>query len=163
MVPPSSSGADAHVFRLILDELALEDIHGADEIGDELRGGKFVNLGRRAGLDDLAVIHDADAARQGHGLFLIVRDDEEGHTELVLQADQLELRVLAQLLIERAQGLIEQQQLRPLDQRARERDALALAAGQLVRFALGEAAELHEVQHGGDAFGDLGLRQRGPA
>ena len=49
---------------------------------------------------------------------------------------QLELRMLAQLAIERAQRLIEQQQLRPLDQRARQRHALALAAGELMRLAL---------------------------
>jgi hypothetical protein len=87
-----------------------------------------------------------------------VRDDQKRHAQLVLQADQLELRVLTQLLVERAQGLIEQQQLGPLDQRARERHALLLAAGQLVRLALGEAAELHEFQHGGHALGDLRLR-----
>ncbi len=73
-----------------------------------------------------------------HRLFLVVRHDHERDAELLLQVHQLELRVLAQLLVERAERLVEQQQLRPLHQRARERDALALAAGQLVRLALGE-------------------------
>jgi hypothetical protein len=87
-----------------------------------------------------------------------VRDDQKRHAQLVLQADQLELRVFTQLLVERTQGFVEQQQFGPFDQRARERHALLLAAGQLVRFALGEAAELHEFQHGGDALGDFHLR-----
>ena len=103
---------DAHVLRLVLDELALEDVHRADEIGDELGARELVDLRRRAGLDDLAVIHDADAAGERHRLLLVVGDDDEGDAELVLQADELELRVLAQLLVERAQRLVEQQQLR---------------------------------------------------
>ena len=89
--------------------------------------------------------------RERHRLFLVVRHDDEGHAELLLQIDQLELRVLAQLLVERAERLVEQQQLRTLHQRARERDALALAAGQLVRLALRELRQLHEIEHVGDA------------
>src|ERR1039458_9506235 len=150
--------ADAHVFRFVLDQLAFENIDRADEIRDEFRGGKFIDFQRRSGLDNFAVIHDADAARQSHRLFLIVRDDQEGHAELVLEAYQLELRVFAQVLIERPQGFLEQQQLRPLDQRTGERHPLLLAAGQLVRFALAEAAELHQTEHGGDALGDFGPR-----
>src|SRR6202034_3188974 len=51
--------ADAHVLRLILEQLPLEDVHGADEIRHELRGGKLVDLGWRARLDDFAVVHHA--------------------------------------------------------------------------------------------------------
>jgi hypothetical protein len=144
--------ADAHILRLVLDQLAFEHIHRADEIRDEFRTWKFVDLRRRAGLNDFAVVHDADAARQSHGLLLIVGHDHEGHAELILQADQLELRVLAQFLVERAQGLVEQQQLGPLDQRTRQRHALTLAARQLVRLALGEIAQFHQVEHGGHAL-----------
>ena len=64
------------------------------------------------------MIHDADPARERHGLLLIVGDDQEGYPELVLQADQLELRVLAQFLVQGAQWLVEQQQLRPFHERA---------------------------------------------
>ena len=62
-----------------------------------------------------------------------------------LDLDQLELGLLAQLLVERAERLVEQQQLRPLGQRAGERDALALAAGQLVRLAPAIAFKLDEA------------------
>ena len=33
------------------------------------------------------------------------------------------------------------------DQRTRQRDPLPLAAGELVRLALGELAELHQLEH----------------
>ena len=72
---------------------------------------------------------------------------------------QLELGLAAQLLVERGERLVEQQHARPLDQRARERDALALAAGELMRLAPLEAFEPHERQHLGNARGDLLLRQ----
>ena len=46
---------------------------------------------------------------------------------------ELDLHLLAQLEVERAERLVEQQHARPVDQRARERDALPLAAGELAR------------------------------
>ncbi len=126
---------DAHMIGLILDQSPLEHVDVADELGDELAVRILVDVLRRADLDDLARVHDADARRQRHRLFLVVRDDHEGDAELLLQVHQLELRVLAQLLVERAERLIEQQQLRSLHERTRERDALPLAAGQLMGLA----------------------------
>ena len=49
---------------------------------------------------------------------------------------QLELHLLAQLQVERAERLVEKQHLRLVDERARERDALLLAAGELARLPL---------------------------
>ena len=50
---------------------------------------------------------------------------------LAVQAGQLELHVLAQPAVEGRQRLVEQQQSRPVDERARERDPLPLASAQL--------------------------------
>ena len=55
--------------------------------------------------------------------------------ERLLDLDQLELGLLAQLLVERAERLVEQQELRPLDQAPRQRHPLPLAARELVRLA----------------------------
>ena len=103
--------------------------------GDPARIRLLVDLGRRRDLDRAALIHHADAVRDRHRLLLVVGDDHEGEAEPLLQLHQLELRLLAQLLVERRERLVEQQHARTLDQRARERDALALAAGELVRLA----------------------------
>ena len=83
-------------------------------------------------------------------------DDDEGDAGAVLDAGELELGVLAQLLVERGERLVEEQQLRRLGERAGEGDALALAAGDLVRLAAAEAAELHEVEHLADPVAALG-------
>ena len=104
------------------------------------------------------MVHHRDAVGDGHRLLLVVGDDDEGEAELLLQVDQLELGLLAELLVERAERLVEQQHLRLLGERAGERDALALAAGELVRLALGERRQLDQLQHLLDARVDLGLR-----
>ncbi len=50
-------------------------------------------------------------------LFLIVRHDDERDAEPLLNVHELELGVLAQFLVERAERLVEQQDLRPLHER----------------------------------------------
>src|SRR6185503_15523894 len=74
-------------------------------------------------------------------LLLVVRHIYEGDPDVALDSLQLELQALAQLEIERPERLVEQQHRRPVDQRARQRDPLLLAAGQLARLALGLPGE----------------------
>ena len=59
---------------------------------------------------------------------------------------QLELHLLAELQVERAERLVEQQHARLVDERARERDALLLAARELPRLALAEPVEADELE-----------------
>ena len=88
-----------------------------------------------------------------------MRDHDAGHAHLLDDADQLELGALAQFFVERAQGLVQQQQTRPLGQATRQRHPLLLAAGKLMRLAFGVGLELHQVQHASHALLDLGLGQ----
>ena len=85
-------------------------------------------------------------------------DHDAGDADVLDDVHQFDLGLLAQLFVERAERLVEQQELRPLDQAARERHALLLAARELVRLAAGIALELHQTQHGLDARGDLVFR-----
>jgi hypothetical protein len=101
------------------------------------------------------VVHDPDPIGDRHRLLLVMGDDDEGQTKLLLQLHQLELRLPAQLLVERRERLVEQQDARALHQGARQRHALALAAGKLVRLASGEAFEPHQRQHLFDPGSDL--------
>ena len=91
-----------------------------------------------AGLLDLAVVHDADQVGGGHRLRLVVGDVDGGVAIGVVQPAHLEAHFLAQIGVEIGQRLVEQQRLGLHDQRARERHALLLAAGQFARIALGE-------------------------
>ena len=85
-------------------------------------------------------------ARNRQRLVLVMGDHDERDPDLLLQLRQLEAHGLAQFGVERRERLVEQQDLRLLHQRTRERHALALTARQLIRHARGKVAELHEVE-----------------
>ena len=76
-----------------------------------------------------------------------MRDVDERDPDLVLDPLQLQLHVLAELEVERAERLVEQEHARMVDERAPERDALLLAAGELLRLALREPGEPDELEH----------------
>ena len=139
----------------------FEYVDIANESSDEPRCRRKVDVTRRADLLDAPFPHDRDPLRHDHSFVLIMRDENESRAELALHADQLELRLLAQLAVERGERFVEQQQLRPSRQRAGQRDALLLAAGKLVRLACAIGFELDKPQHLGDADRDLASRQAG--
>jgi hypothetical protein len=66
-------------------------------------------------------------------LLLVVRDVDGGDREPPLQVADLVPHLHAQLRVEVGQRLVEEQHARTDDDRARERDALLLAAGELAR------------------------------
>ena len=94
--------------------------------------------------------HDREPVRHGHGLFLVVRHVDERDPDLLLDPLELQLHLLAELQVERAERLVEQEHLGAVHQRSGERDALLLAAGHLRWLALLEpdqVDELHRVLH----------------
>ena len=133
--------------RIPARNFAGEDVDIANEVGDVFAVRLLVDFGGRRHLDDLAVVHDADAVGDGHGLFLVVRHNQKRKPELLLQVSQLELGFFAQLFIQRRQRLIQQQHLGPLGQRPRQGHPLPLPARQLMRLALGKRLQLHHFQH----------------
>ena len=86
-----------------------------------------------------ALVHHRDRVGHGHGLLLVVGDVDEGDPDLGLDPLELDLHLAAQLEVERAERLVEEQHLRLVDQRPGQRDALLLAAGELGRAALARA------------------------
>src|SRR5204863_3983446 len=79
-------------------------------------------------------------------LALVVRDIDRGRAQALVQRTDLDLHMLAQLLIECGQRLVHQDQLGSKDDGASERDALSLATGELVDAAAVEAFQLDERQ-----------------
>ena len=93
---------------------------------------------RTSGLAQLlvaALVHDGDAIGHRHRLFLVVGHVDERDPDLLLDPLELHLHLLAQLEVERAERLVEQQYGRLVDQRSGERDALRLATRDLRRLA----------------------------
>ncbi len=59
---------DDRFCRAIVRELAFEDVHRADEVGDEAGGWELIQVGRRAELSNRALVHDGDAGCDGESL-----------------------------------------------------------------------------------------------
>ena len=59
----------------------------------------------------------------------------------------IDLHLLAQVLVERAERLVEQQHIGVEHEATRQRHPLLLAAGQFARVPLGEPAQAHELEH----------------
>ena len=102
------------------------------------------------------MIDHGDTVRHRQRFALIVRDVDGGHAQLLVQAAQLDLHVLAQLLVERRQRLVHQQNARLEHDRACQRHALALPARQLIDAACRIAGELHHRERRIDAADDIG-------
>ena len=118
----------------------------ADEARDEFRARALVDVFGRAGLLDLAGVHHRDHVGGGHRFRLVVGDVDRGVAIFVVQPAHLEAHLLAQIGVEIGQRLVEQQRLGLDDQRARQRDALLLAARQFARIAVSERTEMRGGQ-----------------
>src|SRR5436305_14154962 len=70
----------------------------------------------------------------------IMRDEQNGLSGGVVDADKLVLQALTRLHIECAEGLIPEEDCGAHRQRPGERHALALAAGELMRITVGDVA-----------------------
>ena len=73
-------------------------------------------------------------------------DVDEGEADLGLDALEFDLHLTTQLEVEGAQRLVEQQHLGLVHERARHRHALLLTTRQLLRLALGQVRQLHQLQ-----------------
>ena len=108
--------------------------------------GPAVDLVRRADLLDAALVHHHDPVGELERFLLVVGDEEARDAELVVQLAQPAAQLAAHARVERAERLVEQQHARLHRERARERDALALPAGELGRHAPREPLELDQVE-----------------
>ena len=72
---------------------------------------------------------------------------DEGNAHLLLDTLQLDLHILPQAQVQRAQGLVQQQDLGSVHQRPGDGHPLLLAAGQLGDFPVLKALQTHHTQH----------------
>ena len=93
------------------------------------------------------VVFDQDhAVSQRHGFGHVVRDQQRGEAVLLPQRFDQAVHLDARERVERAQRLVEQQQARPVHQRARQRHALPLAARQHRRPIVRTVAQPHLLE-----------------
>jgi hypothetical protein len=118
----------------------------ADETSDEGCLGSFENVPRRTCLPDVASFHDDHLVGERHGLVLAMGHMHKAYAEIALQAFQFTAHMFAQEGVKRGKRLVKQENLRPRYERARQRDALLLTAGQLRRQPIGKVAHPDEFQ-----------------
>ena len=116
--------------------VAGQHLDVAEELRHPARGRAQVDLLRRAGLLDAAVAHHRDRLGDAHRLLLVVRDEQRRHARRAQDLRDLLAQAVAQRGVEVGERLVEQHEVGRRRERARERDALLLAAGELVHRAL---------------------------
>ena len=122
-------------------------------VGEDLVG--------RPVLDELAVPEDRDPVAHLDRLVDVVRDEDDRLLDLGVQAQEVVLQPVAGDRVDRAERLVHQHDRLVGGHRSGNADALALAAGELARVALGVALlEADELEQLADARADALL---GPA
>ena len=127
---------------------------GRIAVGDEPVRGSAVDVLRRPDLLHDALVHDQHPVAHRERLVLVVGDEDRRQPEPVLEVLHPRPRALAQLRVEVRERLVEQQHRRRVDERPRQRDALLLAAGELVRVAALVRGHVDELEHLPDARGE---------
>ena len=114
-----------------------EPVHHPDELRDERRspGRRRSRPAARPARAGPRRMH-GDPVRDRQRLVLVVRHEQGGDAELLLQPADLVAQLHPHLGVERGQRLVEQQHRGGQGQRPGERDPLLLAAGELVRVPL---------------------------
>jgi hypothetical protein len=93
----------------------------------------------------LAMVHQHDAVGHLERFILVMRHEDAGDVQLVVQAAQPAAQFLAHLGIQRAEGLVQQQHARLHGKGAGQGNALALATRELRREAVVQPVQLHEL------------------
>ncbi len=132
---------DHGAIRISIEQV---DRRRADEAGDEQRIWALVEILGGAFLLDATGMHDHYAIGHRCRFDLIVGDKDRGYAEFALDATDLGAHGEPQSRVEVRQRLVEQKQVRPLDQRPGERDALLLAARELARPPVEKSVDAHE-------------------
>src|SRR5207244_5663179 len=118
---------------------------GAEKGGDQLVARVQVELVRRPDLEQAAGVEHGEAVGEGERLLLVVGDEDGGDAELALDAADGVAQLDADLGVEGAKGLVEQQHLRVTGEGTGERHPLLLAARELAGLATAVAGEADEL------------------
>ena len=137
--------------------LGVEHVRRADEAGHERRGRMVVDLARRADLLDATVVEHRDTSAHRQRLTLVVGDEHERDADVVLDRLQLDLHLLAELEVERAERLVEQQHLGRLTSARASATRWRWPPESWFGRRLPNSAEANRLEHLAGAPASLGL------
>ena len=136
------------------DHLPTDEIPLANEAGHERRLRLVVKVVGRVPLLQAAFLEHANLVADGKGFFLVMGHQNGTGAAALENVANLMAQASAQLYVEVGKWLVEQQQLRLRCQCTGQGDPLLLAAGQFMRVAPAQTAQLDQLEH---LFDDLGL------
>ncbi|MPM60397.1 hypothetical protein SDC9_107248 [bioreactor metagenome] len=140
-----------------IDDGDRQQVSGAEEVGYEGGARCAVNLLGGTQLLDVAAVQQGDPVAHGERLALVMGDEDHRRADPALQLAKLGLHLVAQLGVQIAQRLVEQQHAGLVGQCPGQGDPLLLAAGELPGAASGIVCQPHQVEHLIDAGGLLGF------
>jgi len=133
-----------------LDDLAFDEIGQTQEGRGKSAFRPGVKLMRRADFDQHATVHHGDLVGNRQRFGLIVSHKNRRNVRSPLQRLDLGTHLNTELRIKIAQRLVEQHDLRLVDERSRKRDALLLAAGKFRRRTILQSIEADNFQNVAD-------------
>src|SRR5580692_14069 len=151
-------GLPVDVRRAVVDP-PMKEIDVAQEIIDKRVGRPAVHLVGRSDLFDPPCVHDRNLVSNLEGLILIVRHEDAGDADLVVQLTQPSAQLHAHLGVERTKRFIQEHDAWLDRQSAGKCHALALPARKLRRISAGLVLELDQIEQFADARANL-LRRR---
>ena len=119
---------------------------GAGERGDERVGRAVDELARALRAGAASVDEHADLVGERSGVLEVVGDEDRRQRELAQQLLQLGAHGALRVRVERRERLVEQDHARAARERARKRDALALAAGERRRPRVGQVRDAEALE-----------------
>ena len=126
---------------------------------EHLAGGPLLDQRTRAALgDDPAVVHDDEPVAELLGLVHVVRRQHQRHP-VPLEPEQPVPQHMPGLRVEARGRLVEEQDLRLVDQRAGDRQPALHAAGQRLDEAVGTVGEVRELEQLVGPLADHGARE----
>ena len=124
-------------------------------------GGRLTEYDiRRIELANAAAVQNDDLIAHRKRFRFAARDMQKGDAQPAADAAQFAAHPHAQIGVERAERFVEQNEARLGDERARQGDALALSAGNLVDPARFETGEADEVDHRVHALAQFVFHER---
>ena len=126
----AAGGDEACAFASNL-HVSIEEVGGAEEVGNETIDGAVVKVHGRSHLLQNPLVEHGDPIRDGVGFLLVVSHEDGGQLQLPLQLENLTPHLNAQVGVQIGQRLVQQQDPGLDDDGAGKGHSLLLAAGKL--------------------------------
>ena len=129
------------------DHNAVHNVRFPDKIGNKCVDRLVVDIGGRADLLNVTVLHDHHGIRHRESFLLIVRHVNKGDPRLMLDILQLVLHILAKLEVKCRKRLVQKKHLGLIDECTRNCHALLLTARERADTATLKATQVDHGKH----------------